>query len=304
MRFRPTRLVIIIAIFTCSAWLATEIAADEIVSDLNERLTSLNGVNAMAYFELAEEVAYEAEHPADTALAQHLFVLAFEIDRVSPAPRLGASVCLALADLSTTNDERRWLFALARNLSPSEEIVDLSGDTVGPTDAAALALSEALGLYRSGDYRRSKALLVRPEVAELLNRHESLLIEAAVNIEHELDTEPICHECNNRRIVRSNIDDDQQHRLCYTCGGNPGPDLSDRQLMAHLRLEAILLRGVHKSWAAQLSRDHGAPLRDAAADELAARFNIDASATLWRNSAWTQPPSEDEENDERNAAGT
>jgi hypothetical protein len=96
----------------------------------------------------------------------------------------------------------------------------------------------------------------------------------------------ICSECKNRRFIKSQ----QGVRLCPTCGGKPGPKLSQQELLYQLRLESSLLHGVQRSWIAQTVVDGGAPLRDLDPDELAATYRIDPARTRWRNGAWESPP--------------
>ncbi len=260
---------------------------------IEERLSRLNPDDPMAYFELAEEIAYESPDPQGLDLARRLFVLASELDRArNPQAPLAASACLALAELSTSADERRWLLAIARSL---RERSDPASSAAGPEPPAldvaspAAALAEALDRWRAGDHRRAQGLLERPDVADLLNQHGSVLTGGAPGIMNEFRPTLACRECRNQRIVRSDHDPAHPMRLCYTCGGNPGPRLTDQILVEHLRLESMLLSGAQRSWAAQLVVDRGEPLRDADPGELAPWFNIDPRKSIWLNGEWVSP---------------
>ena len=61
-----------------------------------------------------------------------------------------------------------------------------------------------------------------------------------------------------------------------------------------LRLEARLLHGVQRSWAAQLAADHGLPLDDPDPDELSKVLGFDSHAFIFKDGGWyrvdgTQP---------------
>jgi hypothetical protein len=55
-------------------------------------------------------------------------------------------------------------------------------------------------------------------------------------------------------------------------------------------MESLLLQGSQRSWAAQLSVDHGAPLLDPDPDAVADTFNIDPTLVLYRDGQWTIDP--------------
>ena len=48
----------------------------------------------------------------------------------------------------------------------------------------------------------------------------------------------------------------------------PGPQLSEEELIAQLRFEAVLLNGIQRSWSAQMVVDLGATLRDPDPEDL------------------------------------
>ncbi|TVQ30592.1 MAG: hypothetical protein EA376_12065 [Phycisphaeraceae bacterium] len=289
----PLRSITVFMLF--AVMFATCAARAQDVPDLESRLGALAPENPLAYFELAEEVAYESDTPEGLDLARRLFALAFELDRRAhdraDAGPLGASVCLALADLSTSSSERRWLHALAGTMERRDEPVDWSVLAPrGPTREASFQVSEAMGLYRAGEYRRARNILDNPEATETLHRYRALIQNEIVGITHRTQVETACRECRNRRIVRSQHDSAGAQRLCYTCGGNPGPQLTDEQIVEHLRFESILLSGVQRSWAAQIVVDRGAPLRDLDPDELAPLMNADPDRPYWRQGAWVAQP--------------
>ena len=133
------------------------------VPNLRERLEALNPSDPMAYFTLAEEVAYEADTRAERVLARQLYVLAYEIDHglARASGRTGTltpSVCLGLAALADRADEVLWL----RALSP------LRRRPVGRTElGAAHARSNATGGgARTRDRDRLRPLRRRPARGE------------------------------------------------------------------------------------------------------------------------------------------
>ncbi len=268
-------------------------------AELTSRLEALKPSEPWAYFELAEEIGLSTDDQATRSLARTLFVLAYETSKQAGAgqPRVGGadlrvSVCLALAALTPDESEQRWLRAMAASLGWKGTGGELSAGQAQPAaaDPAALELASALGLIRIAEGRRAAKLLEKPEVSRLLERTERLLSPGgltggAARVRRLMAEWPICSECKNRRFVKSQ----QGVRLCPTCGGKPGPEISRQELMYQLRLESSLLNGVQRSWVAQTVVDGGAPLRDLDLDELAAMYGVDPAKTVWRDSQWAAP---------------
>lgn len=261
------------------------------VPDLDARLGSLTPDKPEAYFLLGEEVAAEADDPEAVGLARTLYVLAFELDRRSGL-RTGVapSACLALADLARLEEDRRWLASLAhaidhRYARPSWGMV---GEVATPDQA--LAAATVLGYLRAGETNAALRRLDEPGVRELLERYELLLSPTnepgAFERLLRRAAEWPCRECANERIVMRHGPDGVEAELCPTCLGNPGPALSDEELIGHLRLESLLLDGIHRSWAAQAASDLGAPLRDPDPEQLAPTFGVDPDRPYRRAGAW------------------
>jgi len=276
---------------------------------LRERLSALTPERPMDYYELAEEVAYE--QPDDIALARTLYVLSFGLARRSdPASPLGPSVCLALADLSTSARERRWLRSLAQSLTTGGGALAPAGateDDINP--GVALTLAQALGDFHAGEYRKAiDAIDKDPRVREAFERETRSIPGGPSRIEDELRSEPQCRRCRNKRIIRAGADaEPNSYILCPTCGGNPGPDLTDAELINLLRVESTLLGGTSSTWSAQFVLDGGRPLRDIDPEELAPWFNVDPEATRWDavTLGWVRPgeDSESHKAPEPDAAG-
>ncbi len=230
---------------------------------VRERAASIDAGDALAVFELAEDVTARADSPAWRDAARALFILAFEIDRASDdSVGIGASVCLALAELSPATDEKRWLIALAVSLDPASAAGAPVIDDPSPDTQTRLALAEALGLYRLGEYRESLRRLEPRAVSAALELFAATLTGGARAIREELATESTCRQCRNARIIPDQSAD-ATHRLCPTCGGDPGPDLTDAALVEHLRLERLLLGGATGAWSADLAINFGRAMRDA-----------------------------------------
>lgn len=270
--------------------------ADFPIDDLDDRLQQLDPADPEAYFLLAEEVAAESYHPEAEELATRLLVLAYELDRAQPGGgTLAASACLALADTPSLNPQRHWLHALAVTLDErhAETDPDFPVQQWATPENAVLA-AEALGHFRTGQGVRARELLYTEAVSRILERFDALLAETGQPgitraLRREADHWP-CPECANRRVIRR-PGTPTGHAICAVCRGTPGPRLSRRQLLRHLRFESRLLSGIHESWTAQLATDHGAPLRDPDPTELASTLGIDTTRTVWRNDRWTQPES-------------
>lgn len=268
--------------------------ADFPITDIENRLQQLDPADPEGYFLLAEEVLAESYHPEAEDLAIRLFVLTFELDRSQPGGgTLAASACLALADTPSLNPQRHWLHALAVALDDRHTDTDPDFPVQQwATPKNAVLAAEALGHFRTGQGVRARELLYSEAVSRILERFDALLAETGQPgitraLRREADHWP-CPECANRRIIRR-PGTPTGHAICAVCRGTPGPRLSRRQLLRHLRFESRLLSGIHESWSAQLATDHGAPLRDPDPDELPPTLGIDTARTVWRDGRWTEP---------------
>ncbi len=289
------------------------------IRGLNARLEALRPDRPQDYFELGEEVAAEAASDADRRLAQDLFILSMELSREAssaqaggasklgpPSPALARSVCLALATMETSDEQRRWLIALADSTvaGPTLEPVTIR-TTTASRDPAAFDLASALGAIRMGEGRRAMSILARPAVAALLERCDALLSTTlgggAAAVRAHAEQWPTCPRCLNRRFVKeaggagrgggsSGGGGGSSVVVCPHCQGTPGPRLSDEELLAQIRTESVLLSGQARSWAAQIVSDGGAPLRELDIDELARVYRVDPAMPIWRGGLWSPVP--------------
>lgn len=280
---------------------------------LAQELTALSPDSPRAYFLLAERVADVASERSDDSLrrlARQLAVLSYELTKrggggggaagggvggsVDDSAR---SVCLLLASIAPSVQEARWLRALAGTFDRDilGAVYDPPG--TGPSrDEAALDAATVLGLVRTGQGRRAEQRLKKPGVEELLQRHEKLLSPAGMSGEFDrlrrtMADWPTCPQCRGKRAITRTDNNGRLAgvTLCDTCGGQPGPRIPLSELVLQLRLEALLLSGIQRSWSGQILIDNGAPMRELDADELAARLGIDPLKPLWRDGVWTAP---------------
>ena len=260
---------------------------------LRERLGALDPERPIEYYELAEEVAYE--QPDDIELARTLYVLSFDLARrTDPRTPLGPSVCLALADLSTSAFERRWLRSLAQSLTGGGgALLPIAQTDEDINPGVAMALAQALGDFHAGEYRKAiDAIDKDPRVREAFEHETKSIPGGASRIENELRSEPQCRRCRNKRIIRAGVGAEPNSvMLCPICGGDPGPDLTDAELIDLLRIESTLLGGTSSTWSAQFILDGGRPLRDIDPEELAPWFEVDPEATRWdaEGLRWVRP---------------
>lgn len=263
------------------------------VASLDARLAALNPTRPLAYFELAEEVASEVGGRDGRALARRLFVLAYDLDRASPAGgRLSRSVCLALLelDLLDSDEDRRFIAALAEALRSDDDILERRSVVEGAgrsvaNEEAAVTLAIALGDYRAGRFLEAREPLSRPEVRSVLAAHSSMLRNVP-GILRDIDSRPSCRECRNRRVVRDDLSPDGRQRLCRTCGGDPSPGLAPVDLVALLRVESLLLSGVDASWGAQAASGRLEPFADVDPARVAERLRVPTDRTIWREGGW------------------
>lgn len=228
-------------------------------ADWESRLNDLRPERPLAYFELAEDIADAATTQADRALARHLFALAGALDRA----RLGRSACLALADLSDDDLERRRLLALATLLDHSGAFTGQGEShlTIGGT-GAALAVSQAFSHYRQGEGQRALAALREAGAMELLEAHA--------------------------RFIRGGVERFLED--CRSYRGRLRPTLPDRELQSMLELERALLATETMSWSTDLMLTGGAPFVEVDPEAIETALRIDSSRPYYRNGEWVDKP--------------
>lgn len=275
---------------------ATAPALTDLELRLRARLEALRPGDPRQYYLLGEEVVDEAQTPRDQRLAITLFVLAGMLADARGDSDTAAAACIALADATRADRDRRWLVGLARRLDPRRVPPLWSpGAAPGPTGTTAYQIAVLMGCIRSGEGPAARALLSRSDVAEELARYDRLLsrlglIGGVSGIRREAERWP-CPECGNLRILkRGRLPGDNDPRRCPNCAGNPGPLLDDKALLAHLRFESLLLQGSQRSWAAQVVTDGGAPLVDPDISSLPEVFRVDPLLVLWRDGVWVADP--------------
>lgn len=263
------------------------------------RLSAISPIDPEALLRAGEDLSSMGS-PLSIRVARRVLAGAIEIDRQRGGGRVGAGACLLLAEIATTEPDRRWFAALARALESGASSRSWlhDGDQSYNADAAYNAAC-AVGLVRAGDGLAARQLFKEPGVRDILLDHERLLSTIGepgglAFLEREAAKWP-CTECRNDRVVKVVVNREVQHKLCPICGGNPGPVLSDEAVILQLRLEARLLRGVQRSWAAQLAADRGMPLDDPDPDELSKVLGFDSLAFVFKGDGWyrvdgTQPP--------------
>ncbi|MCC6227656.1 MAG: hypothetical protein IT432_00315 [Phycisphaerales bacterium] len=277
-----------------ASWRGDAVLTDEILA----RLSSISPGDPESLLRAGEDIAAMGT-PLSVRVARRMLAGAIEVDRTRADGRVAAGACLLLAELSTNEPDRRWFAALARAMEAAG--TNRSWLRLGEEAYNAEAAYNAacvVGLVRAGDGLAARQILNEPGVRQVLLDHERLLSTIGepgglAYLEKEAGRWP-CPECRNDRVVRTVIDRQAQYKLCPTCNGNPGPVLGDDAVILQLRLEARLLHGVQRSWAAQLAADHGLPLDDPDPDDLSNVLGFDSLAIVFKNGGWyrvdgTQP---------------
>jgi hypothetical protein len=226
-----------------------------------DRLEALRPGVPTAYFELAEEVADQADDDAERSLARHLFALAGVLDR----ERLGRSACLALADLAEGEHDRRRLLALASllgrgGIGQTSLTLAGAGMSEAPAPTAVLALTEAFSQYRRGRGSQALAALRQPGAMDLLRACDPYLPGGA-----------------NRFLEE-----------CRSFRGRVRPSLSQADEIRMLRLEMALLAGSDRPWSSALLYGRGQPLIEVDPDRLEETLGVDGSHPLYRNGRWVE----------------
>jgi hypothetical protein len=268
------------------------------------RLSALNPTRPEQYLELGEEVADDARDAADRRLAIELFVLAFELDRgiskKAAKASTAASACIALAELIPAARDRAWLEAISLTLDPTSVRPKwLTRRSLNSADSTNFQVATVLGLVRAGEGRKAQLLLERREVSRALDASDRLMRQLGIDggadsIRLLADRWP-CPDCSNAGAIRRNRPPSPNsppvdYHSCPTCRGYSAPRLSDAQILAQLRFEAILLSGTQDSWTSQIAVDMGSPLQDPDPDGLARFFAVNPALTIWRDGRWSSNP--------------
>ncbi len=270
-------------------------ADDGPIPDLAARLAALDPSNPRAYFELAEEVAYEIPSTGGQTLARTLFVLAMELDRRS-GDELGLAhgACLALADMTPDPTERRWLIAIARSVAVDHDAPAWTLDEASTEDdQAPIRLADAMAEFRAGRRQRIKRFVDRDQIERMLVR-DGLDAGAADDVARTLERDvrsPPPSMAGGERTVRDPIERGKV-RAHPDNGGNPGPALNAEEMLLQLRAEAVLLGADPSSWAARALIDGGEPLRSIEPEEVGERYRVDVEAVFWTPSETSANPIE------------
>ncbi len=221
------------------------------------RLEQLDPARPLKYFELAEEIADEADNTELLDVARHLFALSGALD----TQRLGQSSALALADMEQDRTAKRRLLALASLLDPFS-----TGSMGGVADRrmtveSLQSIGEILSLYRNGRGPQAIAILTDSDVAAVLQRHGHLL-PGGYN--------QFLQDC---RIYKADL----------------RPKLTDGELIRMLQLEAALLAGDERRWASDLLVEGKDPLIEIDPQRIDETLNVDVSKSIYRAGQWTSP---------------
>lgn len=258
IRYAALPLILIAALslvtFEFSGAVATSLSA---VDQWTSRLEALDPARPMDYFELAEEVADQADDDEQRELARHLFALAGALD----ANRLGRSAALALADMEHDQTAKRRLLALATLLDAHRSRTSGLSLHQQPSTESVLTLCEALSLYRTGRGPQALSAVEQNNAMQLLQQYGHLLPGGYNQFQQDC------------RIYRNNL----------------APTLSDGELARLLRLEAALLAASQRSWSSDLLITGSAPLIEVDPQRIADALRVDVTRSVYRDGGWTRP---------------
>lgn len=271
-------------------------APEPVHGGLRARLESLRPEDPEGYLLAGEEVLATERTQAGEALARRLFTLAYEHARLAgDRPGVQTTACIALADTTRFERDRRWLWSIVRLIDPRYNEPDWSRTVERVvSDEAAFRSAVALGLLRSGHGLRAREALRDDGVREVFDWYSGLLTGAGPGdvmtmLEGQAERWP-CPECRNDRVVRRRDGGLDGPRVrCFTCRGNPGWELGERGMLSTLRFESRVLAGVQRSWGAQLAADLGEPLRDPDPAAVADAVGVDTALCVFRDGAWAEP---------------
>lgn len=249
--------------------------ASERDAALDARLAALDPADPMSYFELGEDVVSLFPGEGGYRLARELFALSYALDEAQGG-RLGLapSAALALAEITESPEERRWLLTMARTI---REGGDRRDDDSGVSRERAQA-AEALSLHRGGEYQRLRPLLRRIELRRALR--DAGLERADVEKLAALVERDAATDRDEGRVDRRTRDEEDLSPHPRN-GGNPGPGLSTDETVLSLRAELLLVGASPTSWASDLVVRSGAPARDLDPAEMLTTAGVRADRSAW-----------------------
>lgn len=261
---------------------------------LERQLERLEPGDAESYFRLGEDAADLGRR----LLAQRLFVLAAS----SRPAGYGRSSCLALADLADDLIERRRLIGVARMFpaAPGAPRLTLDGADDRVRRQAAASVSAMLGFYRRGEGARALKSLQMNDLTEDMLEDYGRSVGRISEVLEYVNTHPRCPTCRGLLIIRHAAGDQgilidlgpsrpgsgKHFRLCTTCLGVWGPEITAEKVDRMLQFESALLAGKGETWSSQFEMDGGRvrPILDPA--HLARSLNIDPTLDIYRNGQW------------------
>ena len=228
------------------------------------RLAQLDPLRPMDYLELAEEVADQAQHDEERALARQLFGLAGALDTA----RLGRSAMLAIAQLTPVGSERVRALAAAelvggRGALPQTDSLreaTVAGAIEGRDSAATEALARSFSFYRRGDGRRALMALRQSGADALLD---------AIGAQLPGGAEAYRQEC---RAMRA---------------GGVTP-FDGEMIQRQLEIELALRRGAARELSLDLALRGDAPLLEIDLSDPRALWGVDPARAWWRNGEWRE----------------
>lgn len=263
---------------------------------IEERLLLVSPADPEGYLLLAEELAEFRDDARARRTAIELAVRAVVFDsRRGDRSRVGASACVLIAHLTSARKDRSMVMSLARRLDPRFAGPEwLSFKPPAAAEENTYQLATLLGLIRSGEGVRARQVFARDEVKASLQALDKLLRvmdvgTSVASLQRDAQRWP-CPDCGNTRITRRPGVSPPDVRACPNCQADPGPLISEAELVAQLRLESYLLQGSQRSWAAQLATERGATLIEPTPESIAAAFRIDPWRCVWRDGDWREDP--------------
>ncbi|MBC22426.1 MAG: hypothetical protein CMJ32_00715 [Phycisphaerae bacterium] len=258
MKVSPCTILLLVGIFMLEQLAGA--MSDFPINQWDQRLQQLDPARPMMYFELAEDIAEQAQTQDQRDLAMRVFGLAGLLgDR-----QLARSAALAIASMTDRASEPtryRRLTAAAALLDdrPGRSITML----VQPVKLEdAHRILDGLAAYRSG-------------------RATSSVMRRITQID-PVQLSPVQHLFPGGSIDRF-IESSQVYRRGVR------PSMSTQELASELRLEEALLAGKSRSFSTDLLLTRNRPLVEVDPDSLAELFRVDPARSTWRDGTWQAP---------------
>ncbi len=271
-----------------------------LIERYSHHLKSLSPQNIDAYFTLAEEMLRSANTESDIKLASQVLAIGAGLAQNANKNELAASMCIALASVSTVPETYRILWDITLLLDPSRKSSWVQHRDRRLSQVIQLRQSAARCLYatRFSLHREASTLWEDTSVRRtILDTAQSLNLDPT-EVRKTINT-LLSHAADDScrgRVFLTKREDGQTHKVVCPDHSEPiGVGLSEDSLAMFIKLELALLKDraatQSSGWQINAYLDRLAPLKQPSIDFIYNHYHVDPQRPYWRQGRWTSKAS-------------